>query len=75
MENNDVKFQHIVMLAENSQSPVVKSLIALLELMITETRAENDDAAGDTFIRNQGRITGYKLLREYITRPAIPKLR
>lgn len=75
MENNDVKFQHIAMLAENSQSATVKSLLYLLELMIADARISNDTATGGDFIRNQGKISGYKLLREYITRPAIPKIR
>ena len=69
MEKSDIKIQHISLISENIQSPLVKAMLMLLGLMIDETRVENDIASGDEILKNQGRIAGYKTLRDYIVRP------
>lgn len=71
MEKIDVKTEHIATLSENIQSPLVKTMIILLQILIDEARVENDIAIGDEILKNQGKIAGFKTLREYIIRPQV----
>lgn len=50
------------------QEPTCRVFMALLDLLIEETRVNNDTAEGGTLWRNQGKIEGYKELIEIITK-------
>ena len=48
----------------------VKKVMSLLEILISETREDNDTADGSQFYRNQGKIQGFKEFMEIIRRGA-----
>lgn len=60
------KVELIGRLYNSRQDPVGKDLLALLDIEIDEVRADNDTAEGMTIFRNQGKIEGYKELKDII---------
>jgi hypothetical protein len=53
----------------------VRNLLSLIDILVTETRLENDTAEGNELYRNQGKIQGLVDLQESIIRglPATQK--
>jgi hypothetical protein len=52
--------------AQNERS--IENVLKLLDILILETRTENDCAEGNTLYRNQGEIAAYVKLKEHIQR-------
>jgi hypothetical protein len=75
MQANIQKATFIVQLNANKTDERVRNLISLLDILITETRIENDTAEVLQLYRNQGKIQGYIDLQESIQRglPATQK--
>jgi hypothetical protein len=46
----------------------IRKVVALLEILINETRVDNDTASKDQFLHNQGKIQAFLSLKEYIER-------
>lgn len=53
----------------------IQNVLSLLEMLIQETRTENDTAPADQVLANQGKIRGYQILQEHILKglPSVKK--
>ena len=56
----------------NKDTPIVKSVLSLAEVMIQDAREDNDTANLDTVKANQGAIVALKILLAYINRGLPP---
>ena len=43
-----------------------RNVLKLLDILISETRLDNDLADTSSVLKNQGKIAGYRTLKEYI---------
>ena len=56
--------------ARNEHS--MKLLLALIDVIVAETRADNDRAGVRGVFRNQGKIEGLRQLKDYIEGKGLP---
>ncbi len=66
---NTIKKEIIAYLCGNRDSPLIKNVVSLLELLTQEYRVDNDTALGDAVLRNQGSISALSRLKDYISKP------
>ena len=62
------KIALIAEISSNNTLQVVRNMIELINALIEEARAENDEADGPSMMRNQGKIKAYKTLLDYIVK-------
>ena len=55
-----------------SQTPAMKYVIAFIDILIEESRIDNDTAEPPNVLRNQGGIAVLGVMREYIMRGPAP---
>ena len=67
------KVEAIVKIFENNACELAHYLIILIDILIEEHRVANDDADGSELVRNQGKITALKDLRNYVLKGVPPK--
>ncbi len=65
---NKPKFEAITSLHANKESPAVKSLLSLLDILIQEAREDIDDAEEKDFLAIKAGIATLKNLRDIILR-------
>ena len=63
---NRPKAELVTELFVSRNESICQNILKLLDILISELRVENDLAEGNTFIRNQGKIQAYLILKEYI---------
>lgn len=65
----DLKRNPIIILQQNLHAAPVQAMVHLIDVIITETRIDNDTATVKKFWENKGKLNGLKLLRDYILKP------
>ena len=75
MLTNRVLAELVVELHGAQKDPQVMNVLKLVDVMISETRIDNDTAAPDVVLRNQGKIAGLSGLKQFIERglPGVQK--
>jgi len=68
MFTNRQKAELIFEISGSRAESVCRNILSLLDILIDEVRIENDTAAPDTFMQNQGKIKAYTALKDYILR-------
>jgi hypothetical protein len=68
MLTNKVKAELILELYGSQSDNSMRNLVKLLDILISETRLDNDTAELDGVKRNQGEIKAYSTLKEFILR-------
>ena len=61
-------------IAGSQNEHAVKNIMALIEILILETREENDRSGVRGVFRNQGKIEILKQLRDYIEGKSLPSI-
>lgn len=51
---------------ELHDSPSVPKVIALIDALVEEVRVQNDTATAEEVVANQGKLAGWKELKEYL---------
>lgn len=74
---NKEKAELIMEVYGSQRDNSMQNMIKLIDLLIQEARVDNDVADTTVFLQNQGKISGYSVLKEYIERglPALSKVR
>lgn len=68
MSTNHPKATLITELHLSRNESTCQNVKKLLELLMCETRLDNDTASGEVILRNQGKIVGFLQILEYIER-------
>ena len=65
---NQAKAELIMEISGAKNEATAQRILKLLDIVINETRIENDRAEEKEFLRNQGKIQGFLELKENIER-------
>jgi hypothetical protein len=74
LHRQETRWRIIRQIFNEKDSPLLRNVVSLCEILIAELREANDEAKGDEFLNNQGGIQAYKRFVEYATKP-IPEER
>ena len=66
--NNKDKAELIIEISASRNEATCQKVLRLLDIIINETRIDNDRADGRDFVVNQGKIQGFLELKENIER-------
>ena len=72
---NRPKAELIISLNSAVGEKSIQNVLSLLEMLVQETRTENDTAPVDQVLANQGKIRGYQIFQEHILKglPSVKK--
>lgn len=68
-EEHDKKIRLIRAINQEFSGQMHKPVLDLIDVLINETRIDNDTAQGRQFLMNQGKVAAYMQLRAYIVKP------
>jgi hypothetical protein len=68
MQTNKDKAILITTLSAHQNDVSLTNAVKLIDIMVSETRIDNDRAEGNMLIRNQGKIEGLLELKSHIER-------